>query len=706
MSDSDEQHTDQKPSHKKEYVCRKGHVHKCKCGCNDKVKHTHKKHDHNKKKEQLEKKEDSRKEHTHRKHHRSSKEKHSSHKKEEHSSDSEEEYIKKEKKHSHKREEKHSSHKKDSSDSEESPKKEKHSSDSEESPKEEKHSSDSGESPKKEKHSSHKKEKHSSHKKEKHSSHKKEKHSSHKKEKHSSDSEDSSDSEESPKKHSPHKKESPKSPHEKKKSPSKQEPNSPKSPSNACPDAPKCKPHIRVGIAGSDSILLESDSKGVIPHTAKPNVTAPLSFSNLRLVYGYTLFPKATSKRSTVAIVDAYLYRTSDGNPTISTSMAPRDLTTFCSINNFKPPTLMAPIVLSGTVKPIAFGNAGPYFVEAASSTCGLDPSDNANSPGWPLEQALDFQAIYGMSNTAGAAASGPNIILVHANSDSFTDLNAAIAQAIAMGADVVSCSWGASEFSGETYYDSTFTNSAASKVAFCISTGDEGFASYPAMSPFVVGVGGTSLSLNGGTRVSEAAWGNQNASGNSGGGTSGDNSGPASSTLPVQEPTPSYQSALGYKGRTIPDLSFFASPNPGVQIVLGAYRAPHSTSSYSSLYYSVGGTSLSAPCIAALVANANQIRFNNAKAGLTSVQILTALYASYAKTTPTSYCQGLMYNVVQGSTYLYKQTITTSGGRTNSTWSYVLDNTCVPVASSHGFDKATGIGVPSSGLIAYLASL
>ena len=63
-------------------------------------------------------------------------------------------------------------------------------------------------------------------------------------------------------------------------------------------------------------------------------------------------------------------------------------------------------------------------------------------------------------------------------------------------GVVAVSMSWGGSEFSGETSYDSYFTTPGGHNgVTFVASSGDSGApASYPAASPNVVSVGGTSL--------------------------------------------------------------------------------------------------------------------------------------------------------------------------------------------------------------------
>ena len=71
---------------------------------------------------------------------------------------------------------------------------------------------------------------------------------------------------------------------------------------------------------------------------------------------------------------------------------------------------------------------------------------------GWALEIALDVE-------WAHAVAPKASILLVEAKSASLADMTAAVSYAAQQpGVTVVSMSWGASEFSGETSYDSVFT--------------------------------------------------------------------------------------------------------------------------------------------------------------------------------------------------------------------------------------------------------
>src|SRR5207247_1098068 len=119
---------------------------------------------------------------------------------------------------------------------------------------------------------------------------------------------------------------------------------------------------------------------------------------------------------------------------------------------------------------------------------------------GWALEISLDVQ-------WAHAIAPGADILLVEASTNSFSNLLGAVDVAVARGAQVVSMSWGGSEFSSEASYDSHFN---VTGVTFTAASGDSGNGViYPAASPYVVAVGGTTLPLDssGNLTGSEVAW-------------------------------------------------------------------------------------------------------------------------------------------------------------------------------------------------------
>jgi subtilase family serine protease len=196
--------------------------------------------------------------------------------------------------------------------------------------------------------------------------------------------------------------------------------------------------------------------------------------------------------------------------------------------------------------------------------------SSTATNSGWALEESLDVE-------WAHAIAPSATIMLVEAATPSGDNLLGAIDYAAAKkGVVAVSMSWGGAEFSDEATLDSHFMTS--SSVRFFASSGDDGTGvSWPAASPYVIGVGGTSLELatSTGKFISESAWSG------SGGGVS------------AYEKEPSYQ--LDYSipkaggMRAIPDVAYSADPQTGFSVVR------------NGKWYVVGGTSAGAPQWAAI---------------------------------------------------------------------------------------------------------
>ncbi len=107
----------------------------------------------------------------------------------------------------------------------------------------------------------------------------------------------------------------------------------------------------------------------------------------------------------------------------------------------------------------------------------------------------------------AHSIAPAANLLLVEANSSSLADLLKAVDTAASYpGVSVVSMSWGSSEFSSESSYDSHFTTPAGHPgVTFVASSGDSGgVVEWPAASPKVLSVGGTTLSAQPGQHLEE----------------------------------------------------------------------------------------------------------------------------------------------------------------------------------------------------------
>src|SRR5262249_14398572 len=185
----------------------------------------------------------------------------------------------------------------------------------------------------------------------------------------------------------------------------------------------------------------------------------------------------------------------------------------------------------------------------------------------------------------AHAIAPRAHIVLVEAKSNSFADLMQAIDTAVTKyNANVVSMSFGGNEFASEVNYDFHF--SKWPNVTFVASSGDNVCGvEYPAASPYVLAVGGTTLNLS-----SDGTWGGESAWSGSGGGVS------------AYEGRPSYQGGTS-GGRVVPDVAYDADPNTGFA-VYDSYKYQG-----QSGWFVVGGTSAGAPQWAAITAIANSLR-------------------------------------------------------------------------------------------------
>jgi hypothetical protein len=359
---------------------------------------------------------------------------------------------------------------------------------------------------------------------------------------------------------------------------------------------------LSVAAVMAPTFRLHTSSNGSVQH-ASSSAAVGLTPSTIRQAYGINAvtFGSVTGNGTgqTIAIVDAY------NDPYIAA-----DLQTFDTTFGLSATTLT---------------------VEGQTGTSSLPSNAPSQGDSWAVETALDVE-------WAHAVAPGAKILLIEASSSSMSDLMTAVNTARnSTGVSVVSMSWGGSEFSGESSYDSYFTTpSGHNGVTFIASSGDSGAGvEYPAASVDVLAVGGTTLTTSGGTYVSESAW-----SGSGGG-------------ISSYELQPAYQTGVVTQSstkRTVPDVAADADPNSGVAIVdsydFGA----------SSPWIQVGGTSLSAPIWAGVIAIADQGRVVNSQTTLDgATQTLPKLYALPAAdfhditTGSNGYAAGPGYDLVTG---------------------------------------------------------
>jgi len=280
-----------------------------------------------------------------------------------------------------------------------------------------------------------------------------------------------------------------------------------------------------------------TDEKGNAAATSTPAGYGPLQFRN-----AYNLPSTTAGKGQTIGIVDAY------NDPTIES-----DLNLYSATYGLPKCT-----AANGCFKKVNQNGGTSY------------PKTNS---GWALEISLDVQI-------AHALCPNCKILLVEADTNSFADLLTAEDYALTH-ANVVSNSWGASEFSDENSYDSYF-NHPGKPITF--SSGDSGDrVDYPAASQYVTAVGGTVLKLNSNhARASETVWSS------SGSGCS------------KYEPKPAWQLDSGCIRRTVADVAADADPSTGAAVY---DSTPYGT---RTGWFKVGGTSLSSPIIASVYALAD----------------------------------------------------------------------------------------------------
>jgi hypothetical protein len=176
------------------------------------------------------------------------------------------------------------------------------------------------------------------------------------------------------------------------------------------------------------------------------------------------------------------------------------------------------------------------------------------------------------------------HILLVEANSPDISDLGTAVNEAVTLGAKFVDTTWYESEASigsAETTYDSEYFDHPG--VAITAPAGDGGYGvNYPAASPYVIAVGGTSLTTDSSSIPSgytQTAW-------------TGSGSG-----CSAYEPKPAWQTDTSTcAGRTLNDLAAVADPNTPV-----AYYDTPTEGGWAA--DGGGGTAVAAAIVAALYA-------------------------------------------------------------------------------------------------------
>ncbi|MEA2690390.1 MAG: hypothetical protein QOD51_2997 [Candidatus Eremiobacteraeota bacterium] len=196
----------------------------------------------------------------------------------------------------------------------------------------------------------------------------------------------------------------------------------------------------------------------------------------------------------------------------------------------------------------------------------------------WADEIALDLAMV-------SAACPNCRIVLVEALGQDLDSLADAVDYAASLNPVAISNSWGVSEGGGNVPNIDADAQAAFNHpgIAITASTGDLGIGQvqFPASSPYVTAVGGTSLTAN---PASPRGWTETVWSG-SGNGCS------------IMVGLPSWQTvAGGCAARSVPDVSMLADSAVGVTIYSTAEKG----------WVTLGGTSVGAPFVAGLYGAAN----------------------------------------------------------------------------------------------------
>ena len=394
-------------------------------------------------------------------------------------------------------------------------------------------------------------------------------------------------------------------------------------------------------IAETSRARIASASGETAPQTTTAIIGAVHTPAQIRAAYGLPAYPPAGTTITpamaatfgagqTIYIIDAYHDAT-----------ALSDLNTFST--KFGLPTCSSVAIAPTAILPLAAPAASCTFSAVSTTTTGTMTSTvPAYNATWAPESKLDVQWAHAIAPLA-------RIVLLEMPSSLSTAILGANMLAVKMGPGVVSMSFGSAEAAWAPSIDYHFTGAGMTFVAAAGDSGSE--VLWPAVSPNVVAVGGTSLNWSGsGTRY-EAAWRQ------TGGG------------LSAYEPLPSWQSGVTPAGgaalprRAVPDVSFNGDPYTGEYVALTLPGA-------ATVWTGYGGTSIAAPQWAAMVAVANAMRASTGKATLGDIH--ATLYKSIGAV-PGTYAAALG-DVVDG-----------------------INGTCATCRAGTGFDEATGWGTPNA---------
>lgn len=413
---------------------------------------------------------------------------------------------------------------------------------------------------------------------------------------------------------------------------------------------------------------------------------------------------------------------------------------TVAVIDAYVSPTLAADAAQYATVNDPGHPYAAGQFSELLPKR--FDQKKACQATGWYGEQTLDVEAVH-------ATAPGAKILYVGA-ADCFDSLFTSLQTVIDGGlASVVTDSWGddagdvLDDATTRTAVDNMLMLAASTGISVLFSSGDNGdefttvgftAADYPASSPWVTAVGGTTLQIGAaGQRTGETGWSTARSylcstplvgstgcttstlgtwlpatsDGGSGGGTSIDYPQPAwqAGVVPTDLATRNQALTGSAPYRVVPDISMDADPGTG--FLVGETQRFSNGTYYDQ--YRIGGTSVSSPLFAGTVAVADQ----QAGAALgfvnpTVYALARAVSPTILDASPTPLQDQSRVDFVNGTTakrgFLYSTRLIDYQGPESycdGTGNCATRN--VDLSIRTGYDDMTGVGAPAGGFTAAL---
>jgi len=343
-------------------------------------------------------------------------------------------------------------------------------------------------------------------------------------------------------------------------------------------------------------------------------------------------------------------------------------------------------------------------FSQVVPDPDGFDQADVCGAQGWYGEETLDVEAVHAM-------APGAKIVYVGAP-DCLGGLDEAWASTIdSHVADVITNSWTSDTddvtLLGEaevTFYEQFSTEAAITGITVNFSSGDDGdhtaggtdlaskTVEFPADLPYVTGVGGTSVLIGRHDQwvgeygwqtaysdLKKKSWGVPGYDSGGGGGTSQLFTQPFYQEGKVPTSVSEYYSDVPM--RAVPDIAMDADPNTGFEV--GETQVFPDGTYWDQ--YRIGGTSLSSPLLAGVVAVADQAHHHP----------LGFINPLYYRMIGTSAVHDI---VAPGSPVAQVRTDYTNELDNSQGKFWRLDTVDVQTTTLHdtpGYDNETGVGTP-----------